>query len=326
MKAALVDRYGSPDQVRLGSVPRPEPKPNEVLIRVQATTVSAADWRIRSADVPFGYGLLVRLAFGIRGPRQKVLGTELAGVVEAVGSEVTRFRPGERVFAFSGGRMGAHAEYVAMAEDGCVLPMPGNLSLEEAASICFGGTTALHFLRDKAKLRPGEKLLVVGAAGSVGSAAVQLGKHFGAEVTGVASAGNVEFVQGLGADQVLDYRTEDFAEQGTRFDVILDCVGAAPFSKSRHVLAPGGRLLLIVGTLCQTLAAPFQSLGSVKVMGGVSPESRDDLATLADLCARGVYRPQIGATFSFDEIAKAHALVESQHKRGNAVVLIGQAA
>lgn len=326
MRAALVHRYGPPERVCLGEVPKPAPKPNGLLVRIQATTVSAADWRIRSADVPTGFGPFVRLAFGLRGPRNPVLGTELSGVVEAVGATVTRFRPGDRVFAFPGVRMGAHAEFTVVPEDGCVFPTPSNLDPGEAAAICFGGTTALHFLRDKARLAPGEKLLVVGAAGSVGSAAVELGKHFGAEVTGVASGANLEFVQSLGADHVLDYQTEDFTELGTRFDVILDCAGTAPYGRSRRALAPGGRLLLVVGTLGQMLAAPFQRRHGTRVVGGAAPEARADVALLAELCTRGVFRPRIGASFAFDQIAQAHALVESHHKRANAVVWIDQAA
>jgi NADPH:quinone reductase-like Zn-dependent oxidoreductase len=324
MKAALVRRYGSPAEVYLAEVPRPEPKANELLIAVRATTVSAADWRIRSAHVPAGFGLFVRVAFGLRGPRQKVLGTELSGVVEAVGKQVQRFRPGDRVFAFPGTRMGAHAEYVVMAEDDCVQPVPATLDHAEAASICFGGTTALHFLRDKARLQPGEKLLVVGAAGSVGSAAVELGRHFGAEVTGVTSAKNLDFVKSLGADDVIDYQTEDFTELGRSFDVILDCAGTAPFERSRRALLPGGRLLLVIATLGQMLAAPLQSRSGLRVSAGGTPELRADVATLAELCTRGQYRPRVGATFPFEQIAKAHALVESQHKRGSAVVLLGQ--
>lgn len=323
MKAALVHRYGPPEQVRLGEVARPEPKSNELLVRVRATTVSAADWRIRSAEVPAGFGPFIRLAFGLRGPRNPVLGTELSGVVEAVGATVTRFRTGDSVFAYPG--KGAHAEYVVVREDGCVFHTPSNLDPGEAAAVCFGGTTALHFLRDKARIARGEKLLIVGAAGSVGSAAVELGKHFGAEVTGVASCANLDFVKSLGADHVLDYRTQDFTELGTRFDVILDCVGTAPYGRCCRALAPGGRLLLVVGTLRQMLAAPFQRRGGVRVIGGGAPESPGHLATLAELCSRGVFRPRIGASFAFEQIAKAHALVESRHKRGNVVVWIDQA-
>ncbi|MFT3921874.1 MAG: NAD(P)-dependent alcohol dehydrogenase [Myxococcales bacterium] len=316
MKAALVTRYGSADAVRLGERPTPVPKADEVLIRVHASTVSAADWRIRSASVPRGFGLLIRFVFGFRGPRQPVLGSELSGVVESVGARVSRFRPGDRVFAFPGVKMGAHAEYLAMPEDGKVLPIPAGLSMAEAAAICFGGTTALYFLRDKAKVQAGEKVLIVGASGSVGSAAVELAKHFGAAVTGVCSAANLEFVRDLGADHVIDYQVQDFTQDGQRYDVIMDCTGTASFARCRDSLTPGGRLLLVVATMGQTLAA----LTRRQVITGGGPESVDDMATLAELCARGVFHPRIGATLTFEEIARAHALVESQHKRANLVL------
>lgn len=316
MKAALVTRYGTADAVRLGERPTPVPKADEVLIRVHASTVSAADWRIRSASVPRGFGLLIRVVFGFRGPRQPVLGSELSGVVESVGARVSRFRPGDRVFAFPGVKMGAHAEYLAMPEDGKVLPIPAGLSMAEAAAICFGGTTALYFLRDKAKVQAGEKVLIVGASGSVGSAAVELAKHFGAAVTGVCSAANLEFVRDLGADHVIDYQVQDFTQDGQRYDVIMDCTGTASFARCRDSLTPGGRLLLVVATMGQTLAALTQR----QVIAGGGPESVEDMATLAELCARGVFRPRIGATLTFEEIARAHALVESQHKRANLVL------
>jgi NADPH:quinone reductase-like Zn-dependent oxidoreductase len=321
MKAAVVSRYGSSDVVVLEELARPRPGPHEVLIRVHAASVSAADWRIRSASVPRGFGVMIRLLFGLQGPRQPVLGTELSGVVEEVGTSVERFAPGERVFAFPGGRMGAHAEYVAVRDDGMLQRVPAGVDLTVAAALCFGGTTALYFLRDKAKLQPGEKLLVVGAAGSVGSAAVSLGKHFGAHVTAVCSGNNVDFVSSLGADHVIDYTRADFARNGERYDVIMDCVGSAPFTRSRGSLAAGGRLLLVVATLWEILSAPFQSRGGLKVFAGSAPEDVQNLTTLAELCARGIFRPHVSATFPFEQIQRAHALVESQHKRGNAVVL-----
>lgn len=322
MKAALVTRYGPATNVRIGEIETPVPKAGEILIRVHATTVSAADWRIRSADVPRGFGVLLRLACGISGPRRPVLGTELSGVVEAAGTRVDRFSPGDEVFAFRGIRMGAHAEYVVMPQDGKVLRIPAGLSMAEASAICFGGLTALYFLRDKARVQTGEKVLIVGAAGSVGSAAVELAKYFGAEVTGVCSAGNLEFVRSLGADHVIDYQVQDFTQNGQRYDVIMDCVGTAPYGRSKSSLASGGRLLLVVGTLGQALATLVQGRGGLRVIAGGAPEKVADMATLAELCARGVYRPRIGATFPFERIAEAHALVESQHKRGNAVVLL----
>jgi NADPH:quinone reductase-like Zn-dependent oxidoreductase len=323
MKAALVPRYGS---VRIGELKRPQPKADEVLIEVRATTVSAADWRVRTASVPRGFGMMIPLLFGVGGPRRPVLGTELSGVVAEVGARVERFRVGDRVFAFPGLRMGAHAEYVALKETGNVLPVPAGLSFAEASAICFGGLTALYFLRDKANVQPGERVLIVGAAGSVGSAAVELAKHFGAEVTGVCGTQNVEFVKELGADHVIDYATQDFTLMGTRYDVIVDCVGTAPFHRSKKVLAAGGRLLLVVATLPELLASAFQSRRGLSVFGGGGPERVEDMATLAELCQRGVFRPRIGATFPFEEVARAHALVESQHKRANAVLLLGSVA
>jgi len=322
MKAALVTRYGPPANVHIGEIERPVPRAEEILIRVHATTVSAADWRIRSAVVPRGFGILLRLLYGVRGPRRPVLGTELSGVVDTVGADVHRFRPGDQVVAFRGIRMGAHAEYVVMPEDGKVLQIPAGISMAEASAICFGGLTALRFLRDNARVQVGEKVLIVGAAGSVGSAAVELAKHFGAEVTGVCSAGNLEFVRSLGADHVIDYRAQDFTQNGRRYDVIMDCMGTAPFRRSKTSLAPGGRLLLVVATLGETLAALVQSRGGVRVMAGGAPERREDMVTLANLCARGAYSPRIGATFPFEQIAEAHALVEGRHKRGNVVVLL----
>jgi NADPH:quinone reductase-like Zn-dependent oxidoreductase len=322
MKVAQVPRYGT---VCIVQVPRPAPKPDEVLIEVRAATVSAGDWRLRSGTLPRGFGFLLPLFFGLRGPRRRVLGTELSGVVAEVGSRVSRFQVGDRVFAFPGLRMGAHAEFVTLKETGNVLPMPAGLSFAEASAICFGGLTALYFLRDKAQLQAGERVLIVGAAGSVGSAAVELAKHFGAQVTGVCSTSNAEFVRSLGADHVIDYTKEDFTQTGQRYDVIMDCVGTAPFRRSKGSLAAGGRLLLIVGTLPELLAAPFQSRGGVRVFGGGGPERVKDMATLAQLCEQGAFRPRVGATFPFEEIERAHALVESGHKRGNAVLSFGAA-
>jgi NADPH:quinone reductase-like Zn-dependent oxidoreductase len=322
MKAALVTRYGPPSNVHIGEIPKPVPKAGEVLIRVQATTVTAADWRIRSADVPRGYGTIIRLIFGWSGPRRPVLGTELAGVVEAVGEGVSRFAPGDEVFAATGMAMGAHAEYVAIRETGTILPIPPGFSMAEAAAICFGGLTSLFFLQDKARVQPGEHVLIVGAAGGVGSAAVELAKHYGAKVTGVCSAANEAFVRSLGADDVIDYQTTDFTRNGQRYDVIMDCAGTAPYDVCKDSLAPGGRLLLVVATLGQMLAAPLQSLGSIKVMTGTTPETAETMARLAALCAQGAFRPRIGETFAFERIAEAHALVESKHKRANAVVTL----
>jgi len=224
------------------------PGPDEVLIRIHATTVNSGDWRVRSLEVPAGFGLLSRLALGIWAPRQPILGTELSGVVASVGRDVTTFKAGDAVFAFPGVRMGCHAEYRCMAQDAAVALKPANLSHAQAAALSFGGTTALHFFR-KARLGAGKSVLVNGASGAVGTAAVQLAKHFGAEVTAVCSGRNAAMVTSLGADHVIDYTKEDFTRNGRAYDVIIDTAGTAPFARSRASLRDGGHLLVVLGGL-----------------------------------------------------------------------------
>lgn len=239
MKAVLAERYGPPEVLQIREIATPTPKAKEILIRIYTTTVTSADWRIRSQTVPTGFGLIMRLVFGLRKPRQPILGSELAGVVAAIGRDVTRFQVGERVFAFSDMAMGCHAEYLCLPEDGMVVATPPGLTDATAAALCFGGTTALDFLR-RARVRPGEKVLVNGASGAVGSAVIQLARNAGAEVTGVCSSANLELVRSLGATQVVDYTREDFSRNGETYDVIVDTVGTAPFSRCRRSLRKGG--------------------------------------------------------------------------------------
>lgn len=321
MKAAVCKAYGGPDVVQLADVPDPVANPNEVLIRVVATTVSSGDARVRGARFPSGFSLLARLFFGLTAPRKQILGTELAGVVEAIGANVTRYRPGDQVFAFSGAGMGCHAELKVVPENGVMALMPADVTFEEAAAISFGGTTALHFLRDVGKVQRGERVLVNGASGTVGSAAVQIARHFGAHVTGVCSTANADLVRALGADAVIDYKAADFARSGTRWDVILDTVGNVSFVRSRNVLNKNGRLLLAVGGLGDLLKAPFQSMTSgLKVAGGPAPERAEDIVELKRLCEIGAYKPVIDSCFAFDRISEAHARVDSQRKVGSVVV------
>ncbi|MFN7130755.1 MAG: NAD(P)-dependent alcohol dehydrogenase [Myxococcales bacterium] len=322
MKAAVYRRYGPPEVVRIEELPTPSPGPLEVLVRVRATTVSAADWRARSLMMPPGFGPFARPVFGFLGPRKKVLGTELAGVVEAVGSGVTRFKPGDAVFAFPGFDLGAHAEYRVMKEDGRIAPKPPSLSFEEAAALCFGGTTALHFLRTLGKVQPGEEVLIIGASGAVGSAAVQLAKHLGARVTGVTSTRNLALVAELGASRVIDYTKARFTELGEKYDVIFDTVGATSFEESEAVLKDGGRLLLAAATLVQILRSGAKKNGK-RVITGTTPETREQLVELAQLVEAGKFRPVIDRTFPLERIAEAHALVDSGHKRGSVVVTVG---
>lgn len=327
MKAAVARRYGGPDVIEIADLPKPGVGAKDVLVKVQATTVSAGDMRLRSGNVPRGFGIFVRLAFGLRRPRKPVLGWELSGVVEAVGPSVKGFAVGDKVFATLGSRMGAHAEYVAIPEDKAIVPMPGNLSFAEAAALSFGGTTALAFLRDRGKLQPGERVLVNGASGAVGSAAVQLAKHFGANVTGVCGAANADLVRSLGADRVIDYATEDFARGDETYDVILDAVGNAPFDRCKAVLAEGARLLLVVADLPQTLGASVRkSRSGRKVFAGPVPERVEYLQTLRELAESGAYKPVIEGIYPFERIAEAHARVDSGHKVGNVVVTFDGAA
>lgn len=317
MKAALVERYGPPEVVRVHEVSIPEIKPDEILIAVHAATVSSGDWRLRSGSFPDGMGLLGRLAMGMRGPRQKVLGNDLAGVVAEVGSAVTRYAVGDEVIAQNGG---THAEYVAIAESGTVARKPKNLSFEQAAAVGFGGGSALHFL-NKAALKPGDHLLINGASGSVGSAMVELGKHFGAEVTGVCSAGNAEMVRALGADHVIDYAVDDFTVGGGPYDVIADIVGTAPYARAKSVLKPGGRFLIILGDMKALMGFVKPDKGSGHhVIGGVAAESHDTLAELTRIAEAGQFTPVIDSTYRLDEIVAAYRRVDTGRKRGNVVV------
>ena len=237
MQAIVYKHYGAPDVVTLAEVPKPVPKDNEVLVRISATTVSTGDWRARSLNLPGGFGWLGRPVFGLFGPRQPILGTELSGVIEAVGPAVTRFRVGDAVIGFTGGAFGCHAEYRVMREDGLIVKKPERLEFEAAAALCFGGTTALYLLRDKAGIAAGDKVLVIGASGAVGSAAVQIAAAFGAVVTGVTSTANVDLVRSIGATRVIDYTREDFAAGGERWDIIIDTTGTAPYGRCAPVLA-----------------------------------------------------------------------------------------
>lgn len=323
MRAALCTAYGGPDVIVVSEVERPIPREMEILVRICATTVSAGDARLRGANFPPGFALPARLAFGITKPRQPVLGVDLAGVVEAVGKRVTRFRPGDEVFAMAGMKFGCHAEFKVIREDGAIAPKPANLSFAEAAALPFGGTTALHFLRGPGRLNRGERVLVNGASGAVGSTAVQLAKHFGAHVTGVTSATNAALVRALGADQVIDYKAQDFAATGQRWDVILDTVGNITFAQCRPVLAEQGRLMLIVAGLHDLLKAPFQSKASgLTVAGGTAPERAEDLRFLGQLAESRLLKPVIDSRTPFEEIANAHKRADSGRKVGAAVVVL----
>jgi NADPH:quinone reductase-like Zn-dependent oxidoreductase len=327
MRAAVVTGYGPPSVVAVQELRRPQPGPHDLLIRVKATSVSSGDARVRARRVPAGMGFLMRLAMGWNGPRQPVLGTECSGVVEAVGANVTRFRVGDAVVAFPGIAMGAHAAFLCIREDGPVAKKPEALPWNEAASLLFGGMTALHYLRQKANVRHGERVLVLGASGAVGAAAVQIAKHAGAEVTAVCSGSNVALAKDLGATHVIDYHAQDFTKTGGTWDVIVDCVGSTDYARCRRVLARGGRLLRVECGLAGQFAAPFQGrLSGHRVIAGVSAERPEDVAVLVDLVREGAYRAVIDDTMPLVRIAEAHARVDSGHKRGSVVVTMEDAA
>jgi NADPH:quinone reductase-like Zn-dependent oxidoreductase len=323
MKAMTYRRYGGPDVVTLDEVEKPSPGAKDVLIRVVATTVTSGDWRARSLDMPAGFGPLGRLVFGLTGPRQPILGTELAGIVEAVGGGVTRFKSGDEVIAFTGGRFGGHAEYRTMPEGGTIVLKPSNLSFAEAASLSFGAMTALPFLRDKARIKRGERVLVVGASGAVGSAAIQIARHFGADVTGVTSTPNVELVASIGAHRVIDYTQADFTTTGETWDIIFDTTGTAPYARCARSLRPGGRLVIVLASFAQTLGIGRPPKASGKeVITGYVPARPEDLEYIARLASIGELKPVIDRTYRLEDAAEAHAYVDTGRKRGSVVLTV----
>jgi NADPH:quinone reductase-like Zn-dependent oxidoreductase len=320
MKAAVVQRYGPPDVVTIERLPRPIPGPDDLLIRVRATTVSSADWRIRSGSMPYGFGFAGKLAFGFGAPRQPILGSELAGDIVAIGAAVRNFAIGDAVVAFRGAKLGAHAEYCCVNANAVVVPKPAALSYITAAALAFGGTTALDFFR-RATLRAGERVLINGASGAVGSAMVQLAVAAGADVTAVCSTANLELMQQLGASRVIDYSQVDFATEGIRYEVIADTIGNAPYPRVRDALAARGRLLLVLATLPEMLRAPWVNTRSThRIIAGPASERVEDLRTLVTRAADGRFVPMIDSCFALDRIAEAHARVETGRKRGNVVV------
>jgi len=313
MRAVVVDRYGPPDVARIVEVPRPSPRKDEVLVRVVAAAVTSGDARIRGAKFPPGFALPVRLAFGLRGPRRRILGMVFSGIVEDVGPGVANMAPGLAVCGMTGISMGAHAEYVSVAARR-VAAVPSGVSHADAAGVLFGGSTALYFLRDKAKVGPGMTVLVNGASGAVGSNAVQLARHFGATVTGVTSASNADFVRRLGAGRVIDYAVSDVRALADRFDVVFDAVGNLSIASGRRLLRDGGVLVLAVASLWDTLRARRG------VAVGSSPERAADFAWLLQLVAANELTVVIDRTFPLDHIGDAYRLVDSGHKRGNVIV------
>jgi NADPH:quinone reductase-like Zn-dependent oxidoreductase len=319
MKAIVYKKYGPPEVLKLQEVEKPVPGDNEILIKIYATTVTSGDARMRRAD-PF----LTRLFNGLFVPKKiTVLGNELAGKVEAIGKNVKMFRTGDEVFGQAGLSLGANAEYICLPENGSLAIKPANLTYEEAASIPFGGSTSLHFL-NKANIIKGQKVLVYGASGSLGTAAIQLAGYFGAEVTGICSTANLELVKSLGADRVIDYTKEDFTKSGQTYDIIFDTIGTSPFSGCIKSLNEKGIYLRAVHmTLLPVIRGLLTSmLSSKRVIGGLAIERKENIVFLKDLIESGKFKPVIDRIYPFEQIAEAHRHVDAGHKKGNVVVKV----
>jgi NADPH:quinone reductase-like Zn-dependent oxidoreductase len=316
MKAIVYTKFGPPDVLQLAEVEKPAPKDNEVLIRIYATTVVKEDPDMRASP---GFNGLLK-------PTNPILGQELAGEIETVGKKVTRFKPGDKVFGFI--MFGAYAEYKCMPEDGTLAIKPANMSYEEAASIPNGALTALPFLRDQGKIHNGQSVLIYGASGSVGAAAVQLARYYGARVTGVCSTPNLEWVQSLGADQVIDYTQEDFTQNGKTYDIIFDTIGKCSFSVCKGALTADGTYLTTVPTPAMMLQVlwPVKSSGKKAkfLAAGLRPnkEKIKDLDFLAGLIETGQLKAVIDRRYPLAQMAEAHRYVEKGHKKGNVVITI----
>jgi NADPH2:quinone reductase len=323
MRAIVYTRYGPPDTLQIQEIDKPVPRDDEVLISVHATSVTAADCIMRKGEPAWG-----RLIIGIRKPRKRfaILGCELAGVVEAVGKDVTRFKPGDQVFGFTGFGVSAYAEYKCMPETASLAIRPANTTYEESAAAVDGATTALFFLRDQAHLQRGQRVLIVGASGSIGTYAVQLAKHFGAHVTGVCSTGNLDLVTSLGADRVIDYTKEDFADGNETYDVVFDTVGKSAFSHCKGSLTDTGCYVPTVGLKNVLLKRWTAMTGGKRVVSGMSIDKRDALVFIRNLIESNQLRIVIDRRYPLEQIAEAHRYVDKGHKKGNVVITMRQAS
>jgi len=324
MKAILHTQYGPPDELQLREVPTPVPRDNEVLIKIQATTVTTSDCNIRAFTfVPQIFKIPSRMQLGFRKPKFNILGIDLAGEVEAIGKGVTRFKTGESIFGVSEPVLGAHAEYICLPENSVLALKPANLTDEQAAAIPLAANTALYFIRDQGQVQAGQKVLINGASGGIGTFAVQLAKYYGADVTGVCSAANVEMVTSLGANQVIDYTEEDFTQNTEKYDVIFDVVGKTSYSRCKHLLHEAGIYLATLpslGIMTQMLRTSLS--GGKKVKNGDAGATLDNLHFLKELAEGGALKPVIDRTYPLEEIAEAFRYVEQGHKKGNVVITI----
>jgi NADPH:quinone reductase-like Zn-dependent oxidoreductase len=319
MKKAVFEKFGGPEVLEIVDAPRPDPDHDQILVKVHATTVTTAECQMRRGQPLWG-----RVILGFRRPRRqrRTLGLELAGEVVSVGTSVHRFTPGAKVFAFAGFGPGANAQYTCMKQSASVEIMPANVGYDQAAALVDGPTTALYFLR-KADVQPGDAVLINGASGSIGTAAVQLATHFGAEVTAVCSAHNADLVRSLGAKHVVDYNAEDFTRHRDRYDIIFDTISASSFARCRGALKTGGRYLATTGLANWPLMWWTTIRGDKRVLTGMSVDKRAALAFVRDLVERDMLVAVIDRQYPFEQLADAHRYVEQEHKRGNVTISVG---
>jgi len=324
MKAIVHTSYGPPEELQIQEVKKPTLKENEVLIKIYASTVTSSDCNVRNLTfTPKLFHLPMRMQFGFREPKNRSLGLDLAGEIEAVGKEVTRFKIGDQVFGTTEPLYGAYAQYICLPEDAVLTGKPVNMPYEEAATVPGMGNTTLYFIRDMGNMQAGQKVLINGASGGIGTFAVQLAKHHGAEVTGVCSTSNLELVQSLGADKVIDYTKEDFTQCGETYDVIFDAVGKSSFSRCKGALKENGVYLDTLPKLSTILQMLWTSaVGSKKVKMGGAPAKVENLIALKELIEAEKLKTVIDRRYPLDQIVEAFEYVEGGHKKGNVVITV----
>ena len=322
MKAIKCTKYGAPEVLKIVDIDKPQPKDDEILIKIYASTVTVADCRVRGFNVPPSFYIPAMLVLGIGKPKKPILGGELSGVIEETGKNVTKFKTGDAVFAFPGKNFGAYAEYICLNVNKCIALKPESLSFEESAALSFGGITAMYFLK-KSNIQNGDKVLIYGASGCIGSSAVQLAKYLGAAVTGICSTGNLEMVKKIGADTVIDYTQTDLADINERYDVVFDTVGKADISKMVNLIKPSGHYLHAV-TDPFTIRKIRQKLKgtNIQLTGGSYTANIDQINEIAQLAAAGAIKPLIDRHYNFDEIVPAHEYVDKGHKKGSVVIKV----